>query len=219
MKHDDPYTVQSPWGAVAGFFLIQCFGYVILHGFRMFVNIGVNGSDSLNVFNAYDWVDRFFLLLWGLMWISAFVAFEVDVIRRIATFWHRQSIQRFLHALRTPSEAIKAILAILFALGFLALGVGYYPFPKVPIPTVVSILFWLFGWGVSGLIAWSIRHKTVQEPEAQEGSVAGSILGFAVGSVFFAIAYFLQPGVFYFHGMIGLGVVTMVTCQFLFRAF
>jgi hypothetical protein len=184
----------------------------------MFVNIGVNGSDSLSIFNASDLADRFLLPFWGLMWIFAFVAFEVDVFRRLSAFWQEQDLRRFLDALRSPSEVLKALLAIIFALGFAAFSLGYYPFPRSPIPTVVYVLFWLFGWGVSGLIAWGLRQKPVQKTESQEGVVVGSIMGFVIGSVFFVVAYFFQPGLFYFHGMIGLGVVTMITCQVLFKA-
>ena len=217
MKDSDPYAVQSPWGAVAGFFLIQCFGFITLHGFRMFVNIGLYGSDSLSIFNASDLADRFLLPLWGLMWIFVFVAFEVDIFRRLSTFWREQSVGHLLYALRSPTEMLKAFFAIIFTVGFMALGFGHYPFPSQPIPKVIFVLFWLFGWGVSGLIAWGLRRKPVPAPERQEETLAGSIMGFLIGAVFFAIAYFIEPGLFYFHGMIGIGVMTMITCQVLFK--
>ncbi len=178
MDNDDPNTVQSPWGAVAGFFLIQCFGYVTLHGFHMFVNIGINGSDSLSIFNASDLADRFLLPFWGL--IFAFVAFEVDIFRRLSAFWREQSLRRFLNALRIPSEMIKALLAVIFASGFTALRFGHYPFPHRPISKAVFFLSWLFGWGVSGIIAWGMRRKPVQNPEKQEGAIVGSIMGFVI---------------------------------------
>jgi hypothetical protein len=153
-----------------------------------------------------------------MMWIFAFVAFEVDIFRRLSSFWRQQSTARFFNALRTPSEMLKALLALIFALGYAALSMGYYPFPHRPIPKVIAFLFWLLGWGVSGLLAWGLRQKPIQKPEKQEGTVTESIMGFISGSVFFAIAYFFQPGLFYFHGMIGLGVMTMITCQALFKA-
>lgn len=217
MGNDDPYTVQSPWGAVAGLFLIQCFGHVTLHGFRMFVNIAVNGSDSLSLFNASDWADRFFLSFWGLMWIFVFVAFEVSIFRRLSVSWQKQDLRHFLNALRSPSEVLKALLAIIFALGFAAFSLGYYPFPRSPVTTAVNVSFWLFGWGVSGLIAWGLRQKPVLRAGNQKGTVAGFIMGFVIGAVFFAFAYFVQPGLFYFHGMLGLGSMTMIACQVLFK--
>ena len=217
MKSADPYAVLSPWGAVAGFFLVQCFGYVTRQGFRMFVHLGWHGSDSLSTFDAINWADRFLLPLWGLMWIFAFVAFEVDIFWRLSVFWREQSAGHLLHALRRPAEGLKALLALLFAGGFIALGFGHYPFPGLPIPRATLILFWLFGWGVSGLFAWGMRQMPVQAPERQEVHVVGTLMGFVTGAVFFAIARFLQPDLFYFHGMIGLGVMTMVTCQVLFK--
>ncbi len=211
------YTIESPWGAVAGFFLIQCFGYVTLHGFRMFVNIGRYGSDSLSIFNADCFTDRILLPFWGLMWIFAFIAFEVDIFRRLSIFWRKQSVQLFLQELRTPTEILKALFAVLSAVGFAAMILGYYPFPSRPIPTVIWVLFWLFGWGVSGFIVWGLRRKPAPTPQTQEGTMTGAIMGFIIGAVFFMIAYFVQPGLFYFHGMIGLGVMTMIACQVLFR--
>ena len=56
MQDTDAYRVHSPWGAIAAFFLVQCFGFVTLQGFRMFVNIGVRGSDELNtIFVVQGW--------------------------------------------------------------------------------------------------------------------------------------------------------------------
>lgn len=183
----------------------------------MFVHLGWHGSDPLSLFEAINWADRFLLPLWGLMWIFAFVAFEVDMFLRLSAFWREQSAGQLLHALRSPAEWLKAFLALLFAGGFIALGFGHYPFPGLPIPKVTLVLFWLFGWGVSGLFAWGLRKMPAQAPKRQEVHVVGTLMGFLTGAVFFAIACFLQPDLFYFHGMIGLGVMTMVACQVLFK--
>ncbi len=212
---DDPYGVQSPWGAIAGFFLLQCFGFVALQGFRMFVNIAEHGADDLSVFNATGFLDRVLLPLWGILWLVMFLARQTSVLRRIAVFVKGRGIASFVQALRVPSELVKAGLAALFGLVFLSFLCGHYPFPWRPVSTPVSILFGLFGWGISGLLAWAARRAPAQRQSEPHGSTAAAIVGFLVGGVFLTLACFVQPGLFYFHGMIGLGVMTLISCRYL----
>jgi hypothetical protein len=213
----DPYDVQSPWGAIAAFFLVQCFGYVTLQGFRMFISIGLHGEDRLSIFGTTGMADRVLLAFWGLMWIFAFLAFQADVFRRISKFCDQRGVVLFLRALKAPSEMLKAATALLFALIYLSFVLGHYPFPGQPISMTILVLYGVFGWAVSALVAWALRKRPVRATREQHAGKVGAIVGFLIGAVFFVVAQFVEPGLFYFHGMIGLGVMTMIACKLLFR--
>lgn len=217
----DAFKVHSPWGALAAFFLVQCFGFVTLQGFRMFVNIGVRGADQLNtIFVAQDRSDRLFLPLWGLIWILVFVVFQTVILRRIAQYLRTEGPRALWLALRRPAEAVKLALALLFAYGYVRCLLGHYPFPSRPISFWMSTAFGAFGWVASALIVWSVKHLQIsQQPQVGSASkVGGALFGFLIGGLFVWIGLVKMPGLFYFHGMLGLLCITMFACQLLFLA-
>jgi hypothetical protein len=216
MKNDDPHPVQSPWGAIAAFFLVQCFGFVTLQGFRMFVNLALRGSDSLSNFDA-EGVDRLLLPLWGLAWVYTFLLFQADVFRRISDYVRERGVSCFLPALKAPSEMAKLVVAVLFAAAYALFLFDRYPFPAKPISTGMSALFAGFGWAASAVIASAMRKGGARNATAQDGGIAGYLFGFLVGALFFAVPYYFEPGLFYFNGMLGLGVMTMIACRILFK--
>lgn len=225
IKRDDPYEIHSAWGAVAAFFLVQCFGFVVLQGFRMFLNIVITGSDSLSVFNADGFADRIFLPFWGLMFILAFVAFQADMFRRIDIFIRGKEGFSWLQGSSSPTEIFRLVAAVAFATTYCLFLAGKYPFPSKPISTHVSLLFSVFSWGVSAGLGWLIaRYDSMPsrsaDPQPDTESLPprqGMVLGFIIGITFVAVALFVTPGLFYFHGMLGLGVLTMLMCQLLFK--
>ncbi len=158
MRNSNVYKVHSPWGAIAAFFLLQCFGFVALQGFRMFVNIAARGSDPLNtIFQAQGSEDRILMPLWGAVWIFIFVVFQTVVLHRITRFLRAEGIRALFAALAMPAEAVKLAFALLFGFGYLRLLFGHYPFPSQPISISVAVAFGVFGWGVSALIVWSCK--------------------------------------------------------------
>ena len=216
-KPDDPYEVQSLWGAIAAFLLLLCFGFVLLQGFRVFVNIAVHGSDDLSPARPGDIVARVMAPLWGLLWVFAFLAFQADMFRRIAGFVRKRRVSSYIQALRTPSEALKAVIAVAFGVVYTLFLLGYYPFPSRPASAALAVVFALFSWAVSALLAWAMKKKANIPEEPVQYSTVGFVLGFVVGAGFFALGCFVHR-LFYFHGMIGLGVLTLSTCRLLFRA-
>ncbi|MGA2619254.1 MAG: hypothetical protein ABSF26_16725 [Thermoguttaceae bacterium] len=222
MQDTDVYRVHSPWGAIAAFFLLQCFGFVALQGFRMFVSIAAHGSDQLNtIFVVQGWEDRVLMPLWGLLWIFAFVVFQCVVLHRIANYLRGEGIRALFAALRMPSEALKLALALLFAFGYVWFLSGHYPFPSRPISAWISTAFGVFSWGVSALLVWFIRKAKITATQqrtqtGRAGTIFGFLFGFLTGAFFLVVALFLEPGLFYFHGMLGLFCITMFACQLLF---
>ena len=215
----DAFRVHSPWGALAAFFLVQCFGFVTLQGFRMFVNIGLRGTDQLNtLFLVNGRSDRMLLPLWGLAWILVFVVFQTVILRRISQYLSSEGHRALWVALRRPGEAVKLVLALLFAFGYVCCLLGHYPFPSKPISFWMSMAFGAFGWVVSALIVWLAKHGQVsqQSPVGTASKVGGALFGFLIGGLFVWIALAKLPGLFYFHGMLGLLCITMCACQLLF---
>jgi hypothetical protein len=177
----DAFKVHSPWGALAAFFLVQCFGFVTLQGFRMFVNIGLRGADPLNtIFRAQGLSDRLLLPLWGLVWILVFVVFQTVILRRISRYISSEGPRALWLALRRPGEAVKLALALLFAFGYVRCLLGHYPFPSRPISFWMSTAFGAFGWAASALIVWLTKHGQVsQQPQVGTASkVGGALFGF-----------------------------------------
>jgi len=215
----DAFTVHSPWGALAAFFLVQCFGFVTLQGFRMFVTIGVRGADPLNtIFRAQGLSDRLLLPLWGLIWILVFVVFQTVILRRISHYLRSEGPRALGLALRRPAEAIKLALALLFACGYVRCLLGHYPFPSRPISFWMSTAFGAFGWIASALLVWLGKHRQSmkQSPVSPANTIGGALFGFLVGGLFVWLALVKMPGLFYFHGMLGLLCITMCACQLLF---
>ncbi len=221
MNNDtDGYGVHSPWGAIAAFFLLQCFGFVALQGFRTFVSIGVHGSDQLNtIFVVQSWEDRVLMPLWGLIWIFAFVVFQCVVLHRIANYLRGEGLRALFAALKMPSEALKAACALLFAFEYVRFLLGHYPFPSRPISVWMSMAFGGFSWGVSALFVWFVRKAKItatQQKVGTAGKIFGILFGFLTGAFFLLVVLFMEPGLFYFHGMLGLFCITMFACQLLF---
>jgi hypothetical protein len=215
----DAFMVHSPWGALAAFFLVQCFGFVTLQGFRMFVNIGLRGADQLNtIFVVNGRSDRMLLPLWGLVWILVFVVFQTVILRRISHYLSSEGPRALWSALRRPGEAVKLALAMLFAYGYVRCLLGHYPFPSRTISFWMSTAFGAFSWVVSGLIVWLSKHGQVspQSPVGTANTIGGALSGFLIGGLFVWLALVKMPGLFYFHGMLGLLCITMCACQLLF---
>lgn len=214
-EYPDPYLVRSPWGGIAAFFMIQCFGFVLLQGFRMFLEIARAGADPLSVIESDSVQDRIFLSLWGGAWILAFVAFQADIFNRISEFSKRLGFTGILRAITSPAETAKFCVAIIFASVFVMFLFGKYPFPYLPISKYISVAFSLSSWIVSWGFTRALRKAGKQTFRQQHHSVFFFTYGIILSSAFVVIALISTPKLFYFHGLIGLGTLTMLFCRIL----
>ena len=207
-EEQDPFAALSPWGSAACVFVIQSFGLVALQAFRVFLNIGIRGSDDLLVFNEpLGLLHRILLSIWGVGWILVLLFFQVYMIRRARAFLRSHNRYNLLGALRSPIEIVKLAATGGFATGYVLFLAGKCPFPSRYIAPWVSVAFGVITWAVSLLFARGIA--TVKE-------VKGSGLGLLAGLAFLALSLW-YPETFYFAGIIGAGVVTLVICAWLLR--
>ena len=208
----DPLAVRSPWGALAAFLLVQCFGYVMVHGFWFYMNPTLVGADQIQPSSASSFDERLFFWVFGLMWFVGFVGFEIDMFARLSQYRRAKRKRDFIEALRRPTEFVKALIATVFLVAFVALSLGFYPFPWRPIPSWVLFAFYIFHWCVAALGTHHWQYEPKQNSQAGLGT---AVLFVFVGGLFFGLGWILVPSVFYMHGMIGLFFMVAGLCQIL----
>lgn len=207
-EQQDPFPALSPWGSAASFFVIQSFGLITLQAFQVFLNIGIHGSDDLLVIKEPPGLPgRILLSIWGLGWIFIFLLVQIYMIRRARAFLRSHNGFSLFRAMRSPMEIVKLVATGVFATAYLFFLAGECPFPSRYISPWVSLAFAVVTWGISVLFARGIARVT---------QVKGSAGGLVVGSVFLAISLW-HPETFYFAGLLGSGVVTIVICAWLLR--
>lgn len=223
----------SPWGAIAAYFLVQCFGFVAIQGFRMFTNIAANGSDDLNsVFNVQRQEDRIFLAVWGLSWIVTFVIFESVILHYISMSLKEDGPLALVIGLKKPTEILKLAVAVVMGIEYVRFLLGHYPFPSRPISLWTSTAFGVLGFVVPALFVPIVhllkrllnRLKlnaaiTASQQQNQVGAAGAAgicVGGILFGAMFLMFAVSLKPGLFYFHGLLGLFVIMLFGCLLLF---
>ncbi len=179
--------VESFWGAIASFFLLQCFGFVVFQGFLF---------HFMNPFGV----------IWGGLWIALFIFFQSDTIQKIKQYFFEGKFNNILPHIRQPDDLLKMLLSFAFAGIFAAFLLGHYPFPKTEYD-----FFWEAGFFAFSILASSRIKKAKGSSVATGGA---RTVGFLVGLLFFGFGIF-EPQVFYFHGMVGLGISTMMLCAWL----
>jgi hypothetical protein len=204
--NENPLAALSPWGAIASVFLIQAFGLIALQAFRVFLNIGIHGSDDLLVFNeSLGLLHRTLLPIWGLGWILVLLFFQTYMVQRARAFLASHDGFDLLGALRSPFEVVKLVAAGAFATAYLFFLAGRCPFPSRYISPWVSVAFAAVTWGISFLFARGIASVT---------EMNASVWGFLAGAAFLAVSLW-YPETFYFTGLLGSGVLTIVLCAWL----
>jgi hypothetical protein len=188
-------SVQSFWGAVASFILLQIFGYFIFQAFVFYF-----GS---------------ILMVWGIPWLLVFMVFQAEVICKIKKFIREGSLAEGIKSFiptqkRCFDDFFKFFLSVVFLIVFIAFLLGYYPFPMEKAPTMVLVAFYVFSWAVSWLVSYAIRNRA----NSKVASGQGRTVGFAIGALFFAAGLIFRE-LAYFHGFIGLGVSVILTVSWL----
>lgn len=195
---------ESFWGAVAAFFLIQCFGFIVYNSFMFFIGISTSMPP---------------LCIWGMMWLLAFVVFQGSVLRKITEYAGMHGPAEAFCSLKQLDDFAKLGIAVFFAGVFLAFVAGHYPFPRAEGDWPQIGLFYCFCWAASWMVSRPGRAPGFWRDN--EGKKAGwkdlTIIAF-FGLVFVAAglaASLVEPFLFYTAGMIGFGIFTMAVAQLL----
>jgi hypothetical protein len=184
---------ESFWGSVAALFLIQVFGYIVYQGF---------------IFHFFKSSFGFFSMIWGGGWLLAFILFQNITFGVIYRYVFSQQKKLVLPGLNNYDDVLKLFLAAIFLFVFIAFIFGYYPFEKAESNHVYEAGFFTFSWSVSFLM----KKSTITNLSVATGG--SRLMGFIVGLVFFIIGIIEGP-LFYFPGMIGAGVCTMMLSAWL----
>jgi len=189
-------VIESFWGAIATLFLYQLFGYIIFQAFLYY---------QLHL--PY--------ILFGGIWIFAFLTVDAITINKIRDFLQNTYTQSPLQQLKQIDDLIKAILATLFFIILLLFLAGYYPFPQYPYDLPLLISYFIISWIISYLISRMLQNK---KPKIKISSDPKAIpMGLLIGGSFFIITLTIAPGLFYLHGMIGLGIILLVSSSVLLK--
>ncbi|MBN2067697.1 MAG: hypothetical protein JW744_04475 [Candidatus Diapherotrites archaeon] len=179
-------------------------------------------------------------MLWGGAWILVFLAFQTVAMKKIESFVSKNSLIEGLKSF-VPSKKhrlddfLKFLLAIAFAAIALAFLLGYYPFPGAEAPFYALPIFFVISWVVSltasvktkkpktlvlrggggetALISFPDSFKA-RQPKTLVATGKDRARGFLMGAVFFTVGFIFKD-IFYFHGLIGLGVCTMMATAWL----
>lgn len=203
--------VESLWGAIAGLFLLQIFGYVIFQAFLA----SIEGFYSESVF------PNIIQLILGLGFIVGFLFFQSVSFSKIKNYIVSSTKKPF-ELLKEKDELIKFLLAICFVILLTLIYLGYYPLPKKEVDTIILVIFYLFSWVTSFLLA-ALRKRNAPFRIAKGSN---RIWGMVFGLMFFVIAIIVQnisiplnDVIFkqftWFLGILGLGIVIMLGCSIL----
>ena len=219
----------SPWGAIGAYFLIQCFGFVALQGFRMFANIAISGSDELGPLgNVQNMGDQFFLALWGGAWICVFIIVQSVLLHYVWMSLKTDGPLAVITQLRKPTELAKFVVAMALGLEYVRFLLGHYPFPSKPISFWASAAFGILSLAVSALfvaITRSVKRflptdaKLRTRPPTPDETVLAvwmCLVGIACGLLFVWFGISVQPKTFYMFGMLGLFVIMLFGSMLLF---
>ena len=189
-----PIVVESIWGSIAAFFLMQILGLIVFKSFVFYLN------------------DFFFFVVGG-VWIIIFLLFQAETISKIQEFVFRKKFATVFSSLKEKMELFKMFAAIIFSLMFLYLVFVNYPFPDPKTEILHEGLFLVFSWIVSNQ-AYKFRKKGIETKVNM--STHAIIAGLVFGTVFL-VTSFVFPTIFYFHGMIGIGAIILTLTAVLLR--
>lgn len=185
-------VANSPWGAIAGFFLLQPYGFILLNG----------------LFFAARFSFEFF---WLLFWILAMLILQASFLTKIRTFLKEQKIKDYFLVLKEPLEIFKFFIAILTLSIFILFNLGYYPFPTSDRPLIIGI-------GVELVISLSLSFylKNATEMKAQKDKKI-IFLGLIILLIYTCVPLFQKfpTEIIYFTTIPGLGMILFILTQLL----
>jgi len=197
--------VESFWGAIACFVLLQIFGYVIFQTFLV----------SLN-----SWFT--ILMGGGFLFLSLF--FQSECFYKIMSYVSKNKKNFAIESLNETKEKVKLVLAILFIVILIFFALGHYPLQQKDYSFFVLILFYVATWLISLLISKLRKHGV----PIWVATGPGRLMGIIVGFIFFIIAFFNEsiplfnaiPGFqdySLFLGTLGLGVCIILISSLLLQ--
>ncbi|MDB5330554.1 MAG: hypothetical protein JWP03_1705 [Phycisphaerales bacterium] len=199
--------VQSAWGAVAAVVLLQCLGAILINALLYHLGPGMLPcEEGVKGHLFVRLVGKIIFSFWGLGWICTFFYCEVLIIKVITRFFDGNGVGALAH-LKHPLSAVKLLLALVFA-RMLFLLHHDYPFPR-PRGRRLVPLFLLGSFMVSTYIA---DHHQMNGGQIADGPAC--ILGLLLGLLFFAVGC-AEPHLFYLAGVLGSGIVVLMTCSML----
>jgi len=188
--------IESFWGCVASFLLFQLFGYVIYQSF-------LHHLDPTTMLP----------LPIGFIWILVFMLGEAGTMYHIRKFFMQQGSHNAIHSLHTTDDVVKMLLSILFAIFLVLIYLGYYPLPKKDIDIIGLMFFYGISWIVSYIASFSIdKFGSKLKQNKAPGAIIGGIL---VGSIFIVFSLIFNPVLFYLFGLMGLGVIVLLSSSLL----
>lgn len=207
-------TVESFWGAIASFILLQIFGYFIFQTFLVSI-------DFVNSFTFFG-ESGFIIFILGIGFLFMFMFFQSISFYKIRVFLSKNGFNSPFNFLTELDELIKFILAICFTIILIIIMIGYYPLPKKDSDFLILISFYIFSWFVSYLVSKFRKQKASFLIAKGFNRYAGIIAGlffFILGLASQNLAFFKKDEVFsqfaYFLGVVGLGIVIALVCSLL----
>lgn len=194
--------VESFWGAVAAFFLYQIFGYIIFQAFLTYF------SSSYLIIP---------LILYGMIFMIIFMFANALTMKKIREFFINQGSQTAIQSLHQKDDFIKFCLAIVFFVVLVLFALGYYPIPKKEHNLILLIAFFIFSWMVSIIYSrLTKKDSSIKVTNDKKGMLAGIF----VGLWFLVISYIVSAvsgsyTLFYIFGMVGFGVIVLVSSALL----
>src|SRR3989344_1716941 len=167
--------IQSFYGAIACFILLQLFGFILFNAFTFYI-------ESL------------FTIFWGFMWVSVWIYYEAKTIYNIKMFM--KSEKDFNLNLK---EISKLILALIFLILLIIFNFYWYPFPEKEFNFWYLALFYLASWTIAAFFSKEIKHDKITPINYKK--FINYIIIFI--GLFFFISWILNPELFYFIGIVG----------------
>lgn len=189
--------VESFWGAISSFVLLQIFGYVIFHTFI----VSINPENTMGIG-----------IILGLVFILVFMFFQSDAFFKIKSFLRANNNPK--ESLSQNDEKIKLFLAVVFGIILLLMILGYNPLFENNVSVHLIIVFYALSWAISWAMA-KLRKNKIPVLVASGGN---RIAGIIMGSFFFILGISLKnidagaelipiQNYAYFLGLLGLGIV------------
>jgi len=199
--------VNSIWGAISSFFLLQIFGYVIFETFLQSVNF-LQSELSSGFVAILDFIIAIGFLI-------MFLFFQSEAFFKIGQFFLENDSNTIFNNLKKGDELIKFCLTPVFIIMLILIMFGFYPFQRYESNIYYLIIFYVFSWGVSILISKLRKNKTTIAVYGGVDRIAWILLGlfFFILSIIIPRSSFIKDNAdimikfIELLGMLGIGIV------------
>ena len=191
--------VESFWGAISGFILLQLFGFYIFQMFLMF-------------FNQQSELCSPFFVIFGIILIFIFLYFQSVTLKKIRNYMEDYNFYKALSSLEKKDELTKLFLIIPISIFFIVVLLGYFPFLQEKYDFLRLAAFHIFCFVISLIMSRMIKKSYPIFVAKGFNRIVGLIMGiafFAMGLIFENYIFFEGIVIFRtmtkFLGTIGLG--------------